>query len=294
MINNYKGAKKRFESLLDPQFASIIDANEVLFFLAYSCVNLHLFNDAHIYLEKISPASKIYSSANREKVFLAINNKQNEVALDLIKNFKITPDSSVEDILFKSSILLFFNQNDETLDLLNESIKRKPLEKNFYLKRIETYIHMNKNTDLIIAEAKKIVKKWPNYADGLNMLGYILVENAQGSKSSKYLNYAEKLLKKSLSYDNKNSYYLDSLGYLYLKKNNLIQAQKYFIDSLKFSPNEPVILFHYAQVLRLLQNNQEAEKNLEKARLIISNMLIYTIHSDDELKKIAPLLKQPK
>ena len=78
---------------------------------------------------------------------------------------------------------------------------------------------MNKNTDLIIAEAKKIVKKWPNYADGLNMLGYILVENAQGSKSSKYLNYAEKLLKKSLSYDNKNSYYLDSLGYLYLKKN---------------------------------------------------------------------------
>lgn len=278
---DYKGAKKRFESLLDPQYAQVIDQNEVLFFLAYSCENLHLFDKALNYIQKISPTSKIYSSAIREKIFIYINNKQNDMALKLINDFKINPSTYVDDAIFQSSILLFFNKNEDALAIIDQAIKQRPLEKKLYLKRLDAYIHMDKNTNFVTSEAKKVVDKWPGYADGLNMLGYLLIKN------EKKLNYAEKLIKKAISLDNKNPFYLDSLGYFYFKKKNYVLAQKYFIDSLKYSPFEPVILYHYAKVLKLLHDDQEAEKTLEKARNIIANMLIYTLESDAELKLVA-------
>ncbi len=86
--------------------------------------------------------------------------------------------------------------------------------------------------------------------------------------------------------DEKNPYYLDSLGSLYLKMNNLTLAQKYFIDALKHNPNEPVILYHYSKALKQMRNEMEAAKTLGKARTIILDMLIYSIESDSELKSI--------
>ncbi|MES2614061.1 MAG: hypothetical protein V4591_01460, partial [Bdellovibrionota bacterium] len=168
---DYEGAKKRFESLLDEQFTNTLNQNEILFFLAYSCENLHLFDDAASYLEKINSDSAIYSAAQREKIFVAINSGKNDLAKELLTQFKIKADSYLEDVLFQASILMFFNQDNDALETLNNAIKDKPTEKELYLKRIEAYIHSRKNVDFIITEAEKIVKKWPKYADALNMLG---------------------------------------------------------------------------------------------------------------------------
>lgn len=278
---DFAGAKKRFETLLSPQLSPSINQDEVRFFLAYSCENLHLFQEALTHLDKINPSSQIASTAKKQKIFVYINSKQNEMAIEAFNNFSLSKNFQVDDILFKASILLYFSKNDEALKLVNESIQNKPQEKELYLKRIEIYSRTNKNIDFIISECKKVLQKWPKYGDALNLYGYLLVTN------SKNLPLAEKLLKKAISLDPQNPYYLDSIGYLYFKKNNLSLAQKYFIESLKYAPNEPVILFHYAKVLKLLKNDQEATKLIEKARTIISNMLIYSIESDDELESIA-------
>ena len=266
---------------------SNINEDVVYFFLAYTLENLHEFKEALLYFEKIQPESHFYSVASREKIITIINSGDNNKASELMKDFKILKDNYyTENVLFYSSLLLFYNKSDEALALLNEAIKTMPDEKELYLKRLEIYFTTKKEDAFVLKEAMFIGKKWPNYSDGLNMVAYLLVNY------SKNLSYAEKLLKKVYLIDSKNPYYLDSLGCFYLKKNNLLLAQGFFLDSLKYSPNEPVILYHYAQVLLLLKKDLEAEKMLEKARTIISNMLIYSVGSDYELRTISKLINK--
>jgi tetratricopeptide (TPR) repeat protein len=282
LINeDYQGAKKRFESLLDPQFFNKLNENEIYFFLAYTYENLHLFKEAIEYFEKINKNSPIYLISRREKIITLINYRKESEAIKEISDYKIEDSAYLPDTIFKSSILSYFNLNNEALELLNQAIEKNPKVQQFYLKRIDIYLKMKKNINFIFSECKKIIKKWPNYSDASNTLGYLLVKN------EKDLNYAEKLIKLSLKSEADNPSYLDSLGMLYLKKKKYELAQLYFINALKFKPNDPIILYHYLQTLQLLKNDIEASKIIEKTRTIITNMLIYNFESDEEVKHIA-------
>ena len=64
----------------------------------------------------------------------------------------------MEDILFQSSLLLYFNKSEEALNILNSKIKEINPPKEYFLKRLETYIFMKKSDDFLIQDAKKIVK----------------------------------------------------------------------------------------------------------------------------------------
>jgi tetratricopeptide (TPR) repeat protein len=286
LINeDYKGAKIRFQSLIGNTLDTNISDDEVLFFLGYVNENLHKFKEAIDCFEKIHVESKFYTLAMREKILTTINSGNQEKGLELLENFRLLKEANTENTLFYVSVLSYFKKNEQAIEILNKSIQENPNQKELYLKRLELYFISKKDEQFVTREALLISKKWPQYADGLNMVGYLLI-----NYSSKNHKLAESLLKKALSLDPKNSYYLDSLGSLYLKKNNPLLAQGYFLDALKISPNEPLILYHYAQVLKLLNKAQEAEKIIEKTRIIMSNMLIYSLESDAELKALANTL----
>ncbi|APJ03063.1 hypothetical protein [Silvanigrella aquatica] len=273
---DYSGAQKRLLELENSKYNN----PGIKYYLAISCEGLRNFEGAVKYLNEIPLDSELYQEARKAKILIYINSKNKVEAEKNIEKFAISDQNIIDDSIFKANIFVFFQKYKEAVSILNEAIKKEPNAKELYLKKAE-YVKYTDSELVSIQLAEQIAQKWPNYADGLNFLGYSLVEN-----SSKF-EYAKKLLQKAVAIEPQNGFYLDSLGWLYYQKNDFKNSGKYITEALKYEPDEPVIIYHLALVQWKQQIFENSLKNLEQTSKILSNMLPYHVESDPELLKIS-------
>ncbi len=273
---DYEGAKKRLLTLDSMNYAD----PHIKYYLALCSQGLRSFQEALKYLSEVPENSSLYQESRKGIILIQINSKNKMDALDSIKKFEISKNNLVEDSIFKANILAYFSKYDEALGILNYAINKKPNARELYLKKAE-YIKYTESKDAAITLAEKIASKWPNYADGLNFLGYSLIE-----KNEK-LDYAKKVLLKAISIDPQNGFYLDSLGWLYYQKNDISNSLRYLNEALKYEPEEPVIMYHLAMAQFKDEMYNESLNNFYEANRLLENLLPYQIESDQEIKKIS-------
>lgn len=273
---DFNGAKKRLIDLLNSKYNN----PTIKYYLAICSEALRNFQDAIAYLNEIHVDSELYQEARKAKILIYINSNNKLEAEKNIENFAISDQNIIDDSIFKANILSYFSKYKEAIITLNNAIKKAPNAKELYLKKAE-YIRYIESEAASIQFAEFIATKWPNYADGLNFLGYTLTE-----KKLK-LKYAKKILHKAVSINPQNGYYLDSLGWFYFQKNDLKSSAKYITEALKYEPDEPVIIYHLAivQLKELLY--EKSLKNLEMTSKILTDMLPYQLESDPELERIS-------
>ncbi len=273
---DFKGASKRLLELSKEKYNNSV----IMYYLAICSEGQRKFNEAIDYLNKITQESELYHDSKKAKILIYINSNNKEEAEKNIKNFEISESNIAEDTIFKANILAFYLHYKEAIEIINSSLKKIPDAKELYLKKAE-YLRFAESEEASLQFAEQIYTKWPNYGDGLNFLGYTLVERNQK------IEYARKILHKAVMINPKNGFYLDSLGWLYFQKNDLKNSLKYIQEALKFEPDEPVIIYHLALVQLKEQQFEKSLKNLEMTSKILSDMLPYQLESDPELGKIS-------
>lgn len=273
---DFEGAKKRLLELSKSKF-NIVFVN---YYLAICSEAMKNFSDAISYLNEIPIDSELNQEVIKAKIIVFLNSNNKIEAEKYFDKFIISDSNLVEDTIFKSNILAFFNKYDNAVQTINESIKKSPDSKELYLKKAE-YIKFTSSGKQSISIARKIVEKWPNFSDGLNFLGYSLLEENMN------LEYAKKLLYKALALNPQNGFYLDSLGWFYFLRNDFKKSMKYFRQALKYEPDEPVIIYHLAMAQFKDLQYTESLKNFEIINKIIAGMLPYQLVSDPELGKIS-------
>ncbi|KAB8031745.1 tetratricopeptide repeat protein [Fluviispira multicolorata] len=271
----YKDAEKRLNELQKINFEN----GSIKYYLAVCNEKTRNFEVALQLLNEIKEDNEYYSEALKAKIIILINTNQKDLAEKQIFKFTLSDKNVIEDTIFKSSILAYFNKYSDAVDTLNKSISTNSDAKELYLKKAE-YLKYIKSGESSLQLAEKIVSRWPNYADGLNFLGYTLVEK------NKKLDLAKKVLLKAVTLNPKNGFYLDSLGWLYYQKNDFKNAFKYISDALKIEPDEPVILYHLASAQMKLKYFEDSLRTLESTSKILEDMLPYQLESDPELARI--------
>lgn len=96
-------------------------------------------------------------------------------------------------------------------------------------------------------------------ADALNYLGYMLADQGRN------LDEALDLVTRALAEDDENPSFLDSLGWVYFKKGDFAQADKYLSRASDALPLNSVVQDHYGDVLLKLGRPKEASLAWEKA-----------------------------
>ena len=273
---DYNGAKKRLIELSNTKYNNSV----VMYYLAICSEGLRNFTSAIDYLNKITPDSELFHDSKKAKILIYINSNNKIEAEKNINIFEIADSSIVEDTIFKANILAYYMHYKEAVDVLNTSLKKVPEAKELFLKKAE-YLKYSESESASLSFAELIYSKWPNYADGLNFLGYSLVEKNQK------IEYARKILHKAVTLNPQNGFYLDSLGWLYFQKNELKTSLKYIEEALKYEPEEPVIIYHLALVQLKELQFEKSLKNLEITSKILSDMLPYQLDSDPELGRIS-------
>ncbi len=161
--------------------------------------------------------------------------------------------------IYKSLGVLYLRQNDfkkaeETYHIVSGLAPFDP-EVHFYLG--VAYSELKKNS-LLESELKKAISLRPDYAEALNFLGYVYVEN------NKNLKEAERLIKKALELEPDNGAYLDSLGWLYYKRGKF-QAAKQALEKASYLISDPVVFNHLGDLFIKLKDKRSARLNWEES-----------------------------
>ncbi len=105
-----------------------------------------------------------------------------------------------------------------------------------------------------IEEFKKVLELKPDYAEALNCLGYIYVEE------NRQFDQAEIMIKNALQIDPDNGAYIDSLGWFYFKQGNYLDALAQLRRAVGLI-SDPVVFDHLGDVLLKLNDFEGAKTN---------------------------------
>jgi len=222
----------------------------------YSSENLY-----NIALEKLSTIS------SKSYYFLPGNLKKLSIKKKLVKR------DSYNKLLFQN--LEIWPENESILyELANYYKSRKEYEKSLktYEKIVKNFGENNRVLFLYASNLDK-VNKWE---DAKNLFLKLLEKNPEDTYSLNYisyrlslrdedLGYALKLIKKALTLDPENGYFLDTIGWIEFKRKNFKNAVFYLEKATSILPNSPEVLDDLGDCYFKLGRKKEAVYQWKRA-----------------------------
>lgn len=167
------------------------------------------------------------------------------------------PKQALRIVLMQVEVLNLQKQYEKAYQLLSEQLVKLPEQKELLYTRALMAERIDK-LDVVEADLKKILAKFPDDAEALNALGYTLLD-----RTNRYIE-AEKYLSKALQLQPEEAVILDSYGWLQFKQGDKVKALDYLQKAYDKQP-ESEIAAHLAEVLWVLDRKEEAKKVFEKA-----------------------------
>jgi tetratricopeptide (TPR) repeat protein len=127
---------------------------------------------------------------------------------------------------------------------LNEAaeLSKTPEERAFIDFSRGAMYERSKNYEAAEASFRKVIEVQPDNANALNYLGYMLADR------NMKLDEAQKLVARAVELDPQNGAYLDSLGWVYYRQNNLEQAEASLRKAIERLSTDPTVHDHLGDV----------------------------------------------
>ena len=257
---------------------------------------LKILNEISHYIEPSLGNSNYFLAQiySREKNFKIALNKLNRIhqnsfmfLYSRIKKYKILKivNKNKSNLLLKS-IEKKYPENNEVLSLIANNYR----DQNKCVKAIKIYnklIEQSKNNYNYYYLKAICLDKINKWEDSKKILIKLISENPNDAYALNYLSYsmairnedlikAKKLIKKALEIDKNNGFFLDTLGWIQFKLNDVDKAVRSLQLAIEFEPNNSEIIDHLGDIYYKIGRKKEAI--YEWKRALIGN-------ADDELKK---------
>jgi len=167
------------------------------------------------------------------------------------------PKQRLRIILMRTGLFSQQKQYEKAFKLLTDELAGQSDQRDLLYARALMAERINK-LDVLEADLKKILAKYPDDAEALNALGYSLLANA-----GRYVE-AEKYLLHALKLQPDEAVILDSFGWLQFKLGKLEQAKDY-LERAYAKQQESEIAAHLAEVLWHLDRKEAARKIFNEA-----------------------------
>ncbi|WP_022669583.1 tetratricopeptide repeat protein [Hippea alviniae] len=213
-------------------------------------------------LSGINPKVPFYKDVVLNEIYCYFKMKDFRRVEDLLKSFgdvemyfSTVGELYVKDGKFKDGIELLYDALKKAKDLKEKS--------NIYLYIADIYYDKLKDKSKTIETLKELLRINPNFAEGLNYLGYLYIDENFNVKEG------VELVKKALKIDKNNPYYLDSLGWGYYRLKDYKKAEFYLKEALKgYKKSEKksleITLEHLLEVYLKENDRKEALKTAEE------------------------------
>ncbi len=204
------------------------------------------------WLDKVTEGPLVFESAISVVSLLVKDKKFDEAGSRLSLISAQFPKQKLRIILMQAGLYGQQEQYEKAFKLLTDALADQPDQKDLLYTRALMADRVGRS-DVLEADLKKILAKYPEDAETLNALGYSLLDNADRyAEAEKYLQHALKL-------QPNEAVIMDSFGWLQFKLGRLGQALGY-LERAYAQQQEGEIAAHLAEVLWGLGRREEARK----------------------------------
>ncbi|MDD4904528.1 MAG: tetratricopeptide repeat protein [Methylobacter tundripaludum] len=252
-LNRDGKAEDIFKQLLDqPEWQ-----NQANFYLGKIEEKREHTQKALAWFDKVAEGPFVFESTISAVSLLVKDKKFDEADTRLNLLSEQFPKQKLRIILMRAGLYGQQGQYEKAFKLLTEAMAGQPDQRDLLYTRALMAERLNK-LDVLEADLKKILAKYPDDAEALNALGYSLLGNA-----GRYAD-AEKYLQQALNLQPNEAVIMDSFGWLQFKLGRLEQALGY-LERAYAKQQEGEIAAHLAEVLWALGRKDEARKVFSKA-----------------------------
>ena len=138
-----------------------------------------------------------------------------------------------------------------------------------YMKLSTSYIGRQK-WDKAITELEQLLQIQPDFWPAANDLAFLLADHGQGKK---YLDRALTLAKNAQSLNPSNPDLMDTLGWVYYRKNDIKTAIEWLENAWAGSPKNPVVNYHMGMAYYKFGNTEKAKEYLQ---LALNSKVVFT------------------
>jgi tetratricopeptide (TPR) repeat protein len=207
--------------------------------------------------DKVTTGPLVFESAISAVSLLAKDKRFEEADSRLGILSSQFPKQKLRIVLMRAGLYGQQQQYEKAFNMLTEALSEYPEQKDLLYTRALTAERINR-PEILEADLKKILAKYPDDAEVLNALGYSLLDNADRHAE------AEKYLQRALQLQPNEAVILDSFGWLQFKLGKLESALSY-LERAYVKQQESEIAAHLAEVLWALGRKEEARKVFNKA-----------------------------
>ncbi len=230
--------------------------------------------EAHFYLGSIAERRKEYETAIREYkqagkgyeflpsqariASMMIDQGRVQEAREYLERVRAeNPDRYQQLIVVEAQLLSDRGFREDVFELLDEAIAGNPGNIDLLYFRAMTGEKFDR-FDILERDLRTIISIDPDNADALNALGYSLADQTDRYEE------ALELIEKALRLKPDEAAFIDSMGWVMYRLQNLPEAEKYLRKALKMFPNDEVAA-HLGEVLWSLGEKNEADRVWKEA-----------------------------
>ena len=252
-LNHDGKAEDIFKQLLDqPEWQ-----NQASFYLGKIEEKRGHTQKALAWFDKVNEGPLVFESAISAVSLLVKDKKFDEADSRLSLLLRQFPKQKIRIILMQAGLYGQQEQYEKAFKSLTDALAEQPDQKDLLYARALVAERLNKS-EVLEADLKKILAKYPDDAEALNALGYSLLDSPD-----RYAD-AEKYLQHALQLQPNEAVIMDSFGWLRFKLGKLDQALSY-LERAYAKQQESEIAAHLVEVLWALGRKEEARKIFNKA-----------------------------
>lgn len=235
------------------------DDDSILVYIAYVLEKLERYRESVATLDQIRSPTSIADRAIQLKV-AELRSKTGDdynalkTILDLLRN---DPDDHQLNG-FAGSLNLKMDRARLAVKYFERAIELEPDNPEYHF-RLGVALERERRIDESIAAMSKVIQLDPDRAAALNYIGYIYA--TQGIK----LGEAERLLKRALTIEPDNEYYIDSLAWVYFKQRRFKEALELSLRAANDGEPNRTAFEHLGDIQKKLGHEERALRAYERA-----------------------------
>ncbi|MRR16394.1 MAG: tetratricopeptide repeat protein [Deltaproteobacteria bacterium] len=253
-MRRFDEAVAEFSSLL----AEAPEDDKLLYLLANALEQKGDTAKALAMYRKIAPAFELYANAQIHAAMILKKENRLAEAVSIITGAIGKKNDQVILYLYLSALYEDGKNMAAAEKIVREGIALFPSSTDLHY-ALGTILEKSNRFEESIRSMEKVLALDPQNADALNFIGYSYADRGM------HLDQAEQMIVQALKIKPDNGYILDSLGWVYFKKNQYTKALKQLQRALELLPDDPNIMEHLGDVYSKIGESKKAVEYYRKA-----------------------------
>ncbi len=216
------------------------------------------YKEAERYLKRAINVKRDFVDAYELLLDIYVKENRLKEAKEILNKLKKLRPKDYTIYVYLANIEYELGNIKKAIYYIKKAIDLNPKNSNLYYYLAYYYDNLG-DWEKVKYNLEKAIRLDPKNADALNYLGYSLILRNED------IDRGIELVKRALKIAPNNPAYLDSLGWGYFKKGNLIKARYYLEKAYNQLPNDPVMNAHMGELYEKLGKYKKALKFYKKS-----------------------------